>query len=111
MENCAEGERLLSQPRKMLISSFTLQNGTLITPLLLFYLPLGLFVTKIHRFVVYTPRKCFNSLVQSAVDARRQGDQNPNSNVVAEKNEASSQQLLLLLDLGLEPTHCNEVPH
>ena len=84
MKNYAENERLLSQPRKMLISSFTLQNGTLITPLLLFYLQLGLFCIKIHRFVEYTPKKCFKSFVQSAVDARRQGDENANSSVVAE---------------------------
>ena len=85
MKNYAEEERLLSQPRKMLISSFTLQNGTLITPLLLSYLQLGLLCTKIHRFVEYTPKKCFNRFVQSAGDARRQGDENPNSSVVAEK--------------------------
>ena len=36
MKNYAEEERILSQPRKMLIFGFTLQNGTLITPLLLF---------------------------------------------------------------------------
>ena len=80
----AEEEGTNSQPRKMLISSFTIQNGTLITPLLLFYLQLGLVVTKIHRSVEYTPKKCFNSLVRSAVDARRKGDENPNSSVVAE---------------------------
>ena len=68
----------------MLISSFTIQHGTLITPLLLFFLQLGLVCTKVHRFVEYTPKKCFNSFVQSAVDARRQGDENPNSSVVAE---------------------------
>ena len=68
----------------MLISGFTLQNGSLTTPLLLFYLQLGLVCTKKHRFVEYTPRKCFNSFVQSALDARRQGDENPNSSVVAE---------------------------
>ena len=28
--------------------------------------------------------KCFNNFVQSAVNARREGDKNPNSNVVAE---------------------------
>ena len=39
---------------------------------------------KIHRFVQYTPRKRFDYFVQSAVDARRQGDENPNSSVVAE---------------------------
>ena len=84
MKNYAEEERLLSQPQKMLISSFTLQNGRLITPLLLFYLQLELVCTKIHRFVEYTPKKCFNSFLKSAVDARGQGDQNPNSSVVAE---------------------------
>ena len=84
MKNYAEEEKLLSQPRKMLKSSFTLQNGTPITPLLLFYLQLGLVCTKIHRFVEYTPKKCFNSFVQSAVDRRKQCDENPNSSVVAE---------------------------
>ena len=83
MKNFAEEERLLSPPWKMLISSFTLQNGTLITPLLLFYLELVPVCTKTHRFVEYVPKKCFNSFVQSAVYARRQGDENPNSRVVA----------------------------
>ena len=84
MKNYAEEERFLSQPGKVLISSFTLQTGTLITPLLLFYLQLGLVVTKLHRFVEYTPKKCFNSSVQAAVDARRNGDESPKSSVVAE---------------------------
>ena len=84
MQDYAEKEGLLCQPRKMLISSYFLENGTLITPLLLFYLELGLVCKKIYRFVEYTPVKCFNSFVQSAVDARREGDENPNSSVVAE---------------------------
>ena len=36
MKMFAREERIMSQPRKMLISSFTLQNRTPITPLLLF---------------------------------------------------------------------------
>ena len=84
MQDYAEKEGLLSQPRKMPISSYFLENGTLITPLLLFYLDLGLVCKKIYRFVEYTPVKCFNKVVQSAVDARREGDKNPNSSVVAE---------------------------
>ena len=87
MKTYAEEGGIMSKPRKRLISSFTLQNGTLITPLLLFYLQLGLVVTKIHRFVEYTPKKCFNSFVQPAVDARRKSDENPNSSVVAETME------------------------
>ena len=84
MKTYAEEGGIMSQPRKMLISSFTLQNGTLITLLLLFYLHLGLVFTKIHHFVEYTPKKCFNSFLQSAVDARRKGDENPKSSVAAE---------------------------
>ena len=84
MKTYAEEEGVMSQARKMLISSFTLQNRTLITPLLLFYLQLGVVCTKKHRFVEYNPKKCFNSFVQSAVDASRQSDENPNSSVVAE---------------------------
>ena len=68
----------------MLISSFTLQNGTLNNPLLLFNQQLGLVCIKTHRFVEYTIEKCFNSFVQSAGDARAQSDENPNSSVVAE---------------------------
>ena len=84
MREYAEKENIMPQPRRMLISSFNLTNGTFLTPLLLFYLKLGLVCKKIHRFVQYTPRKCFNNFVQSAVDAPRQGDENPKSSVVAE---------------------------
>ena len=84
MKENAEKERIMPQPRRKLISSFIPTNGTIITPLLLFYLKLGLVCKKFRRFVQYTPRKCFNNFVQSAVDARRQGDKNPNSSVVSE---------------------------
>ena len=84
MKVYAEKEGIMPQPRRMLISSFILTNGTIITPLLLIYLKLGLVCKKIHRFVQYAPRKCFNNFVQSAVDARRQGDKKPNSSVVTE---------------------------
>ena len=57
MKTYARKEGIMSQPRKMLISSFLLPKGTRITPLLLFYLQLGLVVTKIERFVEYTPKK------------------------------------------------------
>ena len=68
MREYAEKENFMAQPRKLLISSFILTNGTIITPLLLFYLKLGLVYKKIHRFVQNTPRKCFNNFVQSAVE-------------------------------------------
>ena len=74
----------MTQPRRVLIFSFHLINGTFITPLLNFYLDLGLECDRIYRLVQYTPMKCFNSFVQSAVDARRKGLENPHSRIVAE---------------------------
>ena len=84
MKQYAEKENIMVQPKRMLKSSFILTNGTIITLLLLFYLQIGLVCKKIHRFVQYTPRKSFGNFVQTAVDARRQRDENPNSSVVAE---------------------------
>ena len=84
MKEYAENEKIMTQPRKRLLSSFILTNGTIITPLLLFYFELRLVCKQIDGFVQYTPRKCFNIFLQSAVDARRKRDENPNSSVVAE---------------------------
>ena len=84
MKEYAENENIMAQPRRRLISSFLLTNDTIITLLLLLYLKVGLVCNKIRRFVQYTPRKCFNNFLQSAVVARRQGDENPISSVVAE---------------------------
>ena len=68
----------------MLISSFKLENGSIVTLLFNFYMELGLQSTKVYRFIPYLPRKCFKKFVQSVVDARREGDENPLSGVVAE---------------------------
>ena len=84
MKEYAEKEGIMSQPRKMLISSCHLKNGNIIIVLILYYLHLGLECTKFHQFIQYTPNNCFSSFVQSAVNARRQQDENPNSSVVAE---------------------------
>ena len=51
MENYAEENNLLKNPQRMSISSFKLQNGTIISTLLNFYLSLGLQCIKIYRFV------------------------------------------------------------
>ena len=84
MKDYAIDNDLLKQPQRILISSFKLENRTVITPLLNFYLSLGLKCTKIYRFVQYTPKKCFNNFFQWVVDAGRVGHENPESNVVAE---------------------------
>ena len=84
MKEYAEKEGLLTQPRKLLISSYFLENAKIITPLLLFHLDLGLVCKKIHHSVHFTPMMCCNNFVHSAVFARRDGVENPNPIVVAE---------------------------
>ena len=84
MKEYAEKEGISTQPRITLISTYFLENGTPVSPLLLFYLYLGLVCEKIYRFVQNTLMKCFNNFVQSPVNARREGDENPNSGAVAE---------------------------
>ena len=57
MKQYAEKKNLMVQLRRIFISSFFLANGTIITPLLLFYLQLGLVCKKNHRFLQNTPRQ------------------------------------------------------
>ena len=71
MKNYAIENEMLKHPERMLISSFKLENGIVITPLFNFYMELGLQCTKIYRFIQFSPRKCFNIFVQTVVDARR----------------------------------------
>ena len=74
------------QPQKMLIPTFSLRNGTLITSMLLLNIKLALICTKLHRFVENTPKKfstiVFNQLwlqgdrvtrIQFSIQSVRQG--------------------------------------
>ena len=84
MKDFAHDHNLLKKPRRMLISSFYLQRGPLITPLLQFYLEERLILNQIYWFIQYTPEKCCESSVNSVVEARREGDKNTFSSVFAE---------------------------
>ena len=87
MKNYAEEKSLLSQPQKMLVYSFKLQNGTFFYSSAVILSRNRSVLRKKRCFVEYTRRKSFNSFVQSAVDARSQDDENPNSSIVAETME------------------------
>ena len=84
MKNYAEEERILSQPRKMLISSFKYKMEHL-----LFICSCSIYnwILLLQKYTVLSStfqKKCFNSFIQAAVDARRKSDENPNSSFVAE---------------------------
>ena len=84
MKEIAERHKLLSKPRKMLISKFKLDRGPIVTPLLFFYLEIGMSLRVVFWFLQNTPRSCFQSFVQNVLDARRERDRNKESTVVAE---------------------------
>ena len=84
MQEYARKDVVMSQTRRIIISSFELTNGTAIIPLLLIYLQLGLVCTNVYRFNEYTPVKSFNDVEKYAVNACCQEDDNPSSCVDAE---------------------------
>ena len=84
MQVYADKEGLGAQPWWLLISSFELTNGTIITPLLPFDLELGLICTNFYRFAEYTPVNYLRFLLKSAVNTRHHENKNPNSTILAE---------------------------
>ena len=84
MKNYAEVNGLLKRPQKMTISSYFQKQGLFITPLLKYYMTLGIKVSNVCQLIEFDNNSCFKPFVQSVVDARRGGDTNPDSCVVAE---------------------------
>ena len=84
MKSYAEESHALNVPRRTLIGSMKGKQLLIATPLLRWYLDHGLQVTKIYEVVQYTPRSCFTKFGKNVVDARRQGDKDPNHAVIAE---------------------------
>ena len=72
--------------------------------LFLFYFDLDSVCTKMHRFVEYTPKTCFNCSVQSAVATRIQNDKNANCGDVDDRIK-----LLASTSYGYQITdHCRD---
>jgi hypothetical protein len=84
MKGVAEENDLLRRGQRMTISSYFEKAGLFITPLLKYYMELGIIVSNIRQLIQYNPKRCYEPFVQSVVDARREGDKNPNSGVLAE---------------------------
>ena len=63
MQNYAIENDLLKHPQRMLISSFKLENGSILTLLFIFHMELGLQCTKMYHIVQYLRHKSFNKFV------------------------------------------------
>ena len=59
-------------------------NILLTTPLLRWYMNHGLHVTDVYEVTEYVPKSCFESFADDVSDARRQGDSDPSTAIIAE---------------------------
>ena len=84
MREYCETTGSLKKPSRLLISSYRAEQILLITPLLKYYLNLGLEVTKVHYIVEFPDHKpCFEKFADAVTNARRQGDKDPDSDILA----------------------------
>ena len=84
MKTYATDNKLLSQPRRTLVGSYSAKIFLIITPLLLWYLSKGLVVDVVHQFVQYHPKTCFTSFASNVTEMRRLGDTDPKKKLVAD---------------------------
>ena len=79
--------QLSEQPRRLLVGGMKARQILLATPLLQWYLEHGLVVTKIYQLVEFQQQRCFRNFVQEVSDARRQGDIDPDTAIIADTNK------------------------
>ena len=78
---------LSDKPRRLLVGGMKARQILLATPLLQWYLKHGLVVTKIYQIIEFQKQRCFRNFVQDVSDARRQGDVDPDTAIIADTNE------------------------
>ena len=84
MRAYCEKANVLRKGSALLISSYRADQILLITPLLKYYLKLGLEVTKVHFVAEFPDHKpCFQAFADKVSDARRDGDRDPNNDIIA----------------------------
>ena len=75
------------KPRKYLIGSMFAEKQVFITPLIQWYIKMGLEVTRIYQVIEFTPRRCFHKFAENVSDDRRAGDRDPDMQVIADTSK------------------------
>ncbi|KAJ8300697.1 hypothetical protein KUTeg_022216 [Tegillarca granosa] len=70
--------------RRLLIGGMKAKQILLATPLLQWYLNHGMVVTKIYQLVEFQQKRCFSNFVQKVSNARREGDKNQDTAIIAD---------------------------
>ena len=78
---------LSAKPRRLLVGGMKAQQILLATPLLQWYLNHGMIVTKVYQVVEFQKQRCLRDFVKEVSDARRQGDVDPDTAIIADTNK------------------------
>ena len=84
MQTHIRSHQLSDKPRKLLVSGMKARQIMLAIPLLWWYLNHGMVVTKLYRVSEFQQQRCFRGFVQEVSDARRHGDKNPDTAIIAD---------------------------
>ena len=76
--------RLSDKPRRLLVGGMKARQMLLATPLVQWYLNHGLVITRIYQVVEFQQQRCFRDFVREVSDARRQGDIDPDTAIIAD---------------------------
>ena len=83
MEGFAKENGLLKKPRRMLISSYFGVKILLTTLLAKWYLDHGQKLSKMYKFIEYTPKKTFEKFALDVSDAQRGGNRDSSKTILA----------------------------
>jgi G:T-mismatch repair DNA endonuclease (very short patch repair protein) len=83
----AEENDFLKTPQRMLIGSLYGEKILLLSELAKWYLEHGLEITKVYQLIEYEPREAFRPFGESVSTARRQGDVEPDLELLATTNK------------------------
>ena len=74
MQCFMKDNNMSARTRKTLVAGMRAEKILLATPLLKFYLDLGLVVSDVYTVIEFDPRKCFEKFVNGIADDRRKAD-------------------------------------
>ena len=84
MRAFCEESKLLPRPRQMLISSYFANQMLIATPLLKWYLDMGLIVTRVYMVMQFDKRPCFSHVTENAANKRRAADKDSTQKLAGE---------------------------
>ena len=87
MQRHVDHYNLSTNPRRLLVGGMKGKQLLIATPLLRWYLNHGMVVTKIYQVVEFQKERCFKDFEREVSDARRLGDKDPGTAIIADTNK------------------------